>query len=329
MGDAVPPNGSALDSLHDSAMLGAGCAIQSATVVQNAAICTEHFRLRLRVAAFGPSSPGQFVHIGRHQSVNPVLNGMCAERPMREGPLLRRAFSIAGLRRAAGGVELDVIYRVVGAGTRWMSTLPPGDVLSVLGPQGNHFPIHPDRLHAWLIAGGVGVPPMLWLAEALRAAQRETIAFCGAQRRDLLALTIDGSCPLDPSARRAVLSAAEFRLHGAAVIVSTDDGSIGFRGHVGQALTAYAEASRHNPQEVVVYTCGPERMMHFVAEFCAKRGLLAYACMERAMACGTGMCQSCVVPVRDEADVEGWRYRLCCTDGPVFDASSILWNPPR
>ncbi|MFQ5473626.1 MAG: dihydroorotate dehydrogenase electron transfer subunit, partial [Dehalococcoidia bacterium] len=77
----------------------------------------------------------------------------------------------------------------------------------------------------------------------------------------------------------------------------------------------------------VVYTCGPERMMQFVAGYCADRGIECYACMERSMACGMGTCQSCVVPVRNESDEQGWSYRLCCTEGPVFNAREIIWEP--
>jgi NAD(P)H-flavin reductase len=69
-------------------------------------------------------------------------------------------------------------------------------------------------------------------------------------------------------------------------------------------------------------------MMRFVAEYCVARRIECYVCVERNMACGTGMCQSCVVPVRDPNDSAGWSYRLCCTDGPIFDARDIFWETP-
>ena len=127
------------------------------------------------------------------------------------------------------------------------------------------------------------------------------------------------------------MTAREFERSGVPVVISTDDGSLGFHGHIGQALTAYAKANPARPNEVVIYTCGPERMMHFVGEWGLSCGIECHVCMERAMACGTGTCQSCVVPVRSD-DKQGWRYRLCCTDGPVFEAKQILWdlaNTPR
>ena len=244
-----------------------------------------------------------------------------------QSPMLRRAFSIAGLSRSAERVDVEIIYRVVGTATRWMESLHHGDKVSLLGPLGNAFPVDPHKPTAWLVAGGVGLPPMLWLAEALSATGRRTVAFCGAQTRDLLPLTLDSGAPPAMDARQATLSAAEFTRHDVPVVISTDDGSLGFPGHVGRALTAYHEKTPPPPDELVVYTCGPEQMIRFVAEFCIARGIECHVCMERAMACGVGTCQSCVVPLRDADDPEGWRYRLCCTDGPVFEAKDVIWDP--
>ena len=135
-------------------------------------------------------------------------------------PMLRRAFSIAGLRRASRGVEIDVIYRVVGTATRWMESRHVGDELSVLGPLGNSFPVSDRKPLAWLVAGGVGLPPMLWLAEVLAAAKREVIAFCGAQTADLLALTLEPDSPPATDAMRATLTAREFGRSGVPVVIS-------------------------------------------------------------------------------------------------------------
>lgn len=255
--------------------------------------------------------------------------------------MLRRAFSIAGLRRRSPGrtergaagdtgrggpAEIDVIYRVVGAATRWMESLRSGDFVSVLGPLGNRFPIPQGKRRVWLVAGGVGLPPMLWLAEALHAEGVHTTAFCGAQSASLMPLSLEAGVSPDRAGAQATLAAVEFARYGIPVVLSTDDGSLGFHGHVGGALQAFVASSPPAGDELVVYTCGPERMMRFVAEFCAARGVECYVCMERAMACGTGTCQSCVVAVHDDADAEGWSYRLCCTEGPVFAAPRIMWE---
>jgi len=305
--------------------------IQTARVHSNVNLCREHFRLTLSVPTFPPARPGQFVHLcPEHHAVDSNAS------PDQPGtwfldltvPMLRRAFSIAGLRRTASGVEIDLIYRVVGTATRWMESLKADDPVSILGPLGNNFPISQCKPLAWLVSGGVGLPPMLWLAEALRAASKQAVAFCGAQRADLFPLNLNPAQPADRTARTATPTAAEFSERGTPVVLSTDDGSLGFRGYVAAAMSAFHDANLVDPQTLVVYTCGPEPMMRAVADFCTARMIECYVCMERNMACGTGMCQSCVVPVHEAAEPDGWCYRLCCTDGPIFEASSLLWQGP-
>lgn len=319
----------------------------TADVVENRPLCREHFQLSLRLSDFPEASPGQFMHIcpeSMDRPSNPTVapNAVRETDPNRlpvETPvMLRRAFSIARLRRESSGATgpdasaatprvavVDIIYRVVGSGTRWMASLRKGHAVSALGPLGCPFPITAKPI-AWMVAGGVGLPPMLWLAEALNRAGKQAVAFCGAQSKDLLALEIDDDRPPAGNARAATQSAAEFARSDTPVVISTDDGSLGFHGHIGAALDAYANANQVAPDDVTVYTCGPERMMKYVAGFCAARGIECLVCMERAMACGTGTCQSCVVPIRDREDADGWRYALCCTEGPVFDATRVVWG---
>jgi dihydroorotate dehydrogenase electron transfer subunit len=294
-------------------------------VTENSPLCDEHFRITFRVAAFPEAYPGQFVHLG---PVLPASSGSSVGgRAGGSEPLLRRAFSIAGLRRGSSSVEIDVIYRVVGTLTTWLAGLRPGAGVSLLGPQGNRFPLVPSRRQAWLIAGGVGLPPLLWFAEELsRGGEQSVTFFYGAQRASLVALALDPETPPCADGCAATLCASGLARLRVPAVISTDDGSRGFRGHVGQALSAYAAAQRVPGDQLVLYTCGPERMMAFVADFAAKTGAQCYACVERSMACATGMCQSCVVPIRDLADAQGWRYKLCCTDGPVFDSCEVIWD---
>jgi dihydroorotate dehydrogenase electron transfer subunit len=255
---------------------------------------------------------------------------------------------------ASGGsaeVELDILYRAIGIGTQWLARLQPGDEVNLAGPLGQPFrmPVwdrhlagpdvnEKDRLEAGptqdmsvasskplalLIGGGIGLPPLIWLAETLRAAGVPTIAFCGARTASLLPLTLDlaVTCVADSPA----MFCREFADLGVAGIPATDDGSLGVRGFIPNVLAKWLDRNPDQTRSAVVYTCGPDRMMQAVADICRQRNLSCQVCLERMMACGMGTCQSCVVRIRDDATAEGWRYRLCCTDGPVFDARDVMW----
>jgi dihydroorotate dehydrogenase electron transfer subunit len=227
--------------------------------------------------------------------------------------MLSRPFSLAGREDLPDGVRLTIIHRVVGTGTAWLSRLSRGDPLSVLGPLGNTFTLPPDNGTALLVGGGVGIPPMLYLAQHLR--ERPTVAFCGATTRDLLPLQIIA----DFDSNEPRLCIAEFAAHNIPSILTTDDGSFGQRGYVTQALEQYLDTHTAN---FTIYTCGPEPMMRRVADIAQTRNIPCQVAVERAMACGMGTCQSCVIKVKT---ADGWRYRLSCTDGPVFNATELLW----
>ena len=126
----------------------------------------------------------------------------------------------------------------------------------------------------------------------------------------------------------------EFARHGIPALITTDDGSFGFRGLVTQALERYLDrhvATRATRAKAIVYTCGPEPMMKRVAEIAGARGIECQVAVERAMACGMGTCQSCCIRVRkpdaSKPPLVGkdWCYRLACTDGPVFRGVDLLW----
>ena len=116
-------------------------------------------------------------------------------------------------------------------------------------------------------------------------------------------------------------------------VISTDDGSYGFRGFVTQALEGYVNQlkTQHSALRTIIYTCGPEPMMKRVAEIAQARGIECQIAVERAMACGMGTCQSCCIRVKkpdpSQPPLVGkdWCYRLACTDGPVFRGADLLW----
>jgi dihydroorotate dehydrogenase electron transfer subunit len=302
----------------------------SATVAGNYKICQDHYRLVLSVAGFPKTAPGHFIQIACREPVAAeIRSGEFDWSPgspiaFRDADLaepvavLRRPFSLGGRR----GDEIDIIHRVVGLGTHFLSALEPGDQISILGPLGNVFTLPGPDEYALLVGGGVGIPPMIYLASELSS---RAIAFAGAVTRDLMPLTV-GSAP------NQVL---EFSCFNIPVILTTDDGSLGFRGFVTQALEEFLDnrlaPQLHQNQRPHIFTCGPEPMMKRVADIALQRGIPCQIAVERAMACGMGTCQSCCIRVKKpdpaKAPLPGmdWCYRLACTDGPIFTASQLLW----
>jgi dihydroorotate dehydrogenase electron transfer subunit len=339
---------------------------------ENVPLCRDHFRLVLRVDGFPPTAPGQFVQIAcrdldqlarddreidwRPDAPAPIS---IADRSRDEltspQAMLRRPFSLAGRRDLPDGTtsEIDIIHRVVGVGTDWLSRLAAGDGVNILGPLGNRFAMPAPDQPALLIGGGVGIPPMLYLADAIAQLPDRTaptIAIAGATNRDLLPLTLRlGTVVGDDAQPRMIVE--EFARHGIATVIATDDGSLGFRGYVTQALEQWlsrevggdavgsdAAKARHDSVTAslptaspLLYTCGPEPMMKRVADIALSRGLECQVAVERAMACGIGTCQSCCIRVRkpdpSKPPLAGsdWCWRLACTDGPIFRVSDLLW----
>jgi dihydroorotate dehydrogenase electron transfer subunit len=294
------------------------------TVSATAQVCDEHYRLTMRCAERLDAGPGQFLQLRCQRR---GADEGAVSRPWSEGPvLLPRPFSIAGHRVVEGRSEVDVILRVVGRGTTWLASLRSGDCIQALGPLGNRFVIDPDVRKAYLVGGGCGLPPVIWLAEVLREAGVDVVVFCGARTARLLPLTLTGEP--SRSALEPGLVARELGGCRAPVVVATDDGSLGVQGLVGTAMEAYHDAHRSSSGRLHVYTCGPEPMMRSVARWCLAQEIPCQVCMERLMACGIGTCQSCVVPVRTDPSGSRFTYRLCCKDGPVFDARDVVWEPP-
>jgi len=304
-------------------------------VLANDRLCDGHYLLRLGAAAFPATRPGQFVQLqcrptSPHAPPRPVdwpqgawprLTG-----PELAGaePLLRRPFSLAGRRDTDAGVEIEIVYSVVGVGTRWLSTVRAGDTLGVLGPLGNAFDVREDKPLAVLVGGGVGIGPLLYLASALNDAAKRAAALCGAYSREMLPLTPVQGADISKSGR-PTSCLAEFARWGVESAVATDDGSLGYAGFVTDLLEQTVGDVDHAAKLLVVYACGPEAMMQKAGQTCIARGIECQVSLERHMACGMGTCQSCVCKVKSDGG-EGWKYKLCCADGPVFDAGQVVWD---
>ncbi len=303
-------------------------------VLDNVPLCHEHFKVTVRIEGFPPSEPGQFVQLqcrppvpqtGSHPLDWPQggwPKPTQAELTDKE-PLLRRPLSIAGRRDKASAGEIDLIYRTVGTGTTWLAGVEAGQTLSVLGPLGNGFTIGEGK-YAAMIGGGVGIPPMIYQGEALAQAGKQTVAFCGTRSGDMLPVTLSGDIA-PATAGEPTMCIGQFAGFGIGSVIATDDGSLGYPGLVSEAFGRWLVTVGINPKELTVYSCGPEPMMQAVGEICIRHGCDCQLALERHMACGMGTCQSCAVKIRDDSDL-GWSYKLCCTDGPIFDAHEIIWH---
>jgi dihydroorotate dehydrogenase electron transfer subunit len=165
------------------------------------------------------------------------------------------------------------------------------------------------------------------LAEKLRG---RAIAFAGAMSHDLLPLTVTSSP--DPSGQPTPCI-EEFARHNIPTVITTDEGSLGMKGFITEALVQFLDHIRPQPlaPRPLLFTCGPEPMMKRVAQIAAERNLDCQIAVERAMACGMGTCQSCCIrvtkpdPAQPPLPGSDWCYRLACTDGPVFRGADLLW----
>lgn len=324
-----------------------------ARVMSNRRICRDHYLLRLRIEGeLPPTQPGQFVQLGCRPPNGwvdlPTMLGETVDWTPGHPPrlhqpelceplaLLRRPFSLAGRGEDEHGTWIEIIHRVVGVGTRWLAELEQHDPVDLIGPLGNAFRLPEGKSIGLLVGGGVGLPPMFYLAEALAQANWRAIGFVGAMSRDLLAVHLVKGATV-PTDGTPALTVEQFARHGFPTVITTDDGSMGMTGRI----TAGVELALRNLREeerrqAVLFTCGPEPMMRAAAALAEQFGVDCQVCLEQAMACGMGTCQSCIVkidptstgdvPHGQTAEGRPWRYRLACTDGPVFDARDVVWH---
>ena len=207
--------------------------------------------------------------------------------------LLRRSIAIAGV--SAGRVH--VVVSPKGPGSTWLAGLPQGAGVDVVGPLGRPFPLPPPRTPALLVGGGYGAAALVGLAGQLRAAGSEVAAVVGAASADRL-------CSIDELAALA-----------APFVVLTDDGSAGRRGWVTQGVSELVRGAG------VVYACGPMGMLRAISDQAVAAGIPSYVAVEESMACGIGVCMTCVLPV---IGADGrTRFARSCVEGPVFGGDRV------
>lgn len=233
-------------------------------------------------------------------------------------PTLRRPFSV---QRVEGDVY-DILYRDVGVGTKLMTQLVSGANVPVLGPMGNSFTLPGPEERALLLGGGVGIPPMVALADRL-----ESLGHRNWEVHLGVGSSKDAGCFIGFDERYGPETTYAEQVHRA-----TMDGSVGFRGHVVASWLDRWERLEQGPTGPArVYACGPMVMLRAVAQAAAERGLPCEVSVETMMGCGMGACMSCVVESSDARDPEKRaamspydRWLLACRKGPVFESSAIV-----
>ncbi len=256
---------------------------ENATIIRLERLTDDNIRLTLQsddIAA--AAKPGQFVMIR-------TATG--------KDPLLRRPFSI---HQACSNGRIQILFKVTGRGTGLLAHCREGEKLSVFGQLGHGYDIKVDR-PACLVGGGMGIAPMLFLAERISQLKKSTasdlIIFGGRQRIEVEPLVED------------------FEQLGIRLLTATDDGSFGKKGYVTDLVKA-AEL----PEQTVVYACGPEAMMKQLHLYCETRGIECQVSVESVMACGMGACLGCNIPSKKG------HYVHVCYEGPVFQAKELVWE---
>ncbi len=223
------------------------------------------------------------------------------------GMLLRRAFSIYAVRETGVyGGTVEFIFSVTGKGTAWLARQRPYDPIDVVGPLGRPFSLPKDPVNCVLVGGGYGSAPLFMLADALRARGCRIHIVLGAANADRL------------------FGALDAKRMAASVAFTTEDGSYGERGRVSDVLPEVVDRVRAD----VIYACGPMPMLEAVQQVAGASyggaGIPTQLAVEESMACGVGVCMTCVLPV---VGADGQTRMLrSCVDGPVFAGDRIRWD---
>ena len=210
--------------------------------------------------------------------------------------LLPRPISLCEIDKSDGSIR--IVYRVAGVGTDEFSKLHTGDLLRLIGPLGNGYPISDEYQAPILIGGGIGIPPILQLSKDLYDLEKKTVVL---------------------GYRKELFLTEEFENSGKHVCMATEDGSAGVRGTVLDAIECAGVDGD------VVYACGPMPMLKAVAEYAEKKGIPAYLSLEERMACGVGACLGCIVKTKEKDAHSNVNNARICTEGPVFLASELKW----
>ncbi len=260
---------------------------EQAEVIKNKRLIDGVFLMTLKSSEIsGSFLPGQFVMIGLD------VAGY--------DPLLRRPFSIA---YAEEDGTFSIIYRIVGRGTKILSESKKGKRLAIHGPLGKGFDIPDREMQFVIVSGGMGIAPLLSLAQVLSRDKRSYEFLAGYRTADDM-IPVEDILPFELKIR-----------------VSTEDGSAGVKGLVSDLIISSLKNTKEPDKGLMIFSCGPMNMLKRIHEIVELYNTPCQVSVESSMACGMGACQGCVMPAaRGDA-----RYLRVCKEGPVFWSHEIDW----
>lgn len=276
--------------------------------LENEHLSLNYFKIRLDLAGFSIPKPGQFYQIRCSTGTD---------------PLFRRPFSLHRLLKVGRSSQMEILYRVAGRGTEWLSKREKGEFLDILGPFGNGFIIDEGPDPVIIVARGIGIAPLYAVGEAVRKKDK---------KRKIFILT-------GARIKERIFYETECKRLGE-VLLYTDDGSKGFHGRA-PVFLAHLLEKRQLPEKFYLYACGPSQMLKELADLSLRLKFDGQVALEDRMGCGFGACLSCACPLKPreirknpqwEKPALQWSedqsqvYSLICKDGPIYNLNEVDWD---
>jgi len=252
--------------------------IKNCKVIKNQKIAEKHFILKFENKFSKEFLPGQFLMVALPHFY------------------LRRPFSVFKVNKNT----ISILYKVVGKGTEILSKMKKGNILNILGPCGNEFNIEQKYENIWIIGGGTGIAPLIFLSEKLKRKNKNITFFYGARNKNLLFFDI--------------LPA------GIEYVFSTNDGSYGYKGTI---FSIVEKMIKKEEKPDVIYCGGPELLLQKVSSLSVRHKIPSFITLENFMGCGMGVCYGCVIKVKEQ---NGWEYKRVCKDGAIFRGEEVIWQ---
>ena len=276
----------------DTPMINPRATQMDAEVLSNKRLGSYHHIVLAVNELAGYARPGNFVAI----SVGGPGSAM----------VLRRAFAIYRAQMRADGIGImELVVAPHGNGSRWLADRTPGEMVNIVAPLGTAFGIPTEPVRAMLVGGGYGSAPLFALAETLKSRGCRVDMVLGASTAAKIYAPLEG--------KRSVNS----------MTITTDDGTAGIEGRVSDVIPGLIEQN----QTEIIYSCGPMAMLSAITDIAKRYGTMHQCSVEESMACGIGVCMTCVLPVEGNDGIV--RMVRTCIEGPVMDGSKVTWSKSR